>query len=176
MSIKGVKGVPRSKGVICGLSTARHTHTKVKTEDTISAFQDFVLQPIIKDRSNMKKKNLPVLYVSYLFFFFKSISGLHLCGTLCPSRDGYPAMDIWKGTEVSKKKLQKREVGFGYQMNRNKRIVFLFSIFFVLWIGLSRIFIYIFMRWRDSLPDILNVTGTVYYFIYVMGHPATLLW
>ena len=28
--------------------------TKVKTEDTLSGFQDFFLQPIIKDRPNKK--------------------------------------------------------------------------------------------------------------------------
>ena len=35
------------------LHTHRHTHTKVNTEDTLSGFQDFFLQPIIKDRFNM---------------------------------------------------------------------------------------------------------------------------
>jgi len=33
--------------------TDRQTHTKVKTEDTLSGFQEFSLQPIIKDRSNL---------------------------------------------------------------------------------------------------------------------------
>ena len=32
--------------------TDRQTHTKVTTEGTLSGFQDFVLQPIIKDRPN----------------------------------------------------------------------------------------------------------------------------
>ena len=32
----------------------RHTDTKVNTEDTLSGFQDFFLQPIIKDRFNYK--------------------------------------------------------------------------------------------------------------------------
>ena len=32
--------------------TDRRTHTKVKTEDTLSGFQEFSLQPIIKERSN----------------------------------------------------------------------------------------------------------------------------
>ena len=32
--------------------TDGQTHTKVKTEDTLSGFQEFFLQPIIKDRSN----------------------------------------------------------------------------------------------------------------------------
>ena len=31
--------------------TDRHTDTKVNTEDTLSGFQEFFLQPIIKDRS-----------------------------------------------------------------------------------------------------------------------------
>ena len=30
-----------------------HTHTKVNTEDILSGFQDFSIQPIIKDRSNL---------------------------------------------------------------------------------------------------------------------------
>ena len=33
--------------------TDRQTHTKVKTEDTLSGFQEFFLQPIIKERSNI---------------------------------------------------------------------------------------------------------------------------
>ena len=32
--------------------TDRQTDTKVNTEDTLSGFQNFFLQPIIKDRSN----------------------------------------------------------------------------------------------------------------------------
>ena len=47
--------VPRSKGVLCSLGTDGQTDTKVKTEDTLSGFQDFFqifLQPIIKERSN----------------------------------------------------------------------------------------------------------------------------
>ena len=32
--------------------THRQTYTKVNTEDTLSGFQEFFLQPIIKDRSN----------------------------------------------------------------------------------------------------------------------------
>ena len=32
--------------------TDTQTHTKVKTEDTLSGFQEYFLQPIIKDRSN----------------------------------------------------------------------------------------------------------------------------
>ena len=32
--------------------THRQTHTKVDTENTLSGFQDFFLQPIMKDRSN----------------------------------------------------------------------------------------------------------------------------
>ena len=33
--------------------TDRQTHMKVKIEDTLSGFQEFSLQPIIKDRSNI---------------------------------------------------------------------------------------------------------------------------
>ena len=33
--------------------TDRQTDTKVKTEDTLSGFQEFFLQPIIKDWSNI---------------------------------------------------------------------------------------------------------------------------
>ena len=33
--------------------TDRQTDTKVNTEDTFSGFQEFFLQPIIKDRSNI---------------------------------------------------------------------------------------------------------------------------
>ena len=36
--------------------THRQTDTKVNTEDTLSGFQEFFLQPIIKDRSNNKKR------------------------------------------------------------------------------------------------------------------------
>ena len=35
-----------------GRQTDRQTDTKVNTEDTLSGFQEFFLQPIIKDRSN----------------------------------------------------------------------------------------------------------------------------
>ena len=54
--------VPRPKSVVCGLLTARRTDgetdTKMITEDTLSEFQFCFLQPIIKDRSNMNKKDL----------------------------------------------------------------------------------------------------------------------
>ena len=43
-----------SKGVLC--SPHRQTDTKVNTEYTLSGFQERFLQPIIKDRPNMKKK------------------------------------------------------------------------------------------------------------------------
>ena len=35
--------------------TQRQTDTKVNTEDTLSGFQEFSFQPIIKDRSNIEK-------------------------------------------------------------------------------------------------------------------------
>merc|ERR1711963_979824 len=52
--------VPRSKGVTCSpftdtqtdRQTDRQTH-RVTTEGTLSGFQDFFLQPIIKDRPNI---------------------------------------------------------------------------------------------------------------------------
>ena len=44
--------VPRSKGVLCSPITDRQTHTKVTTVGTLSGFQEFFLQPIIKDRPN----------------------------------------------------------------------------------------------------------------------------
>ena len=37
---------------VAWLQTDRHTHTKVTTEGTLSGFQEFFLQPIIKDRPN----------------------------------------------------------------------------------------------------------------------------
>ena len=36
------------------LLTDRFTHTKVNTEDTLSGFQEFFIQPIMKNRSNNK--------------------------------------------------------------------------------------------------------------------------
>ena len=54
--------VPRSKGVLCSSGTDRRadgqTDTKLKTEDTLSGFQDLFLQPIINDQSN-KLTDLP---------------------------------------------------------------------------------------------------------------------
>ena len=41
-----------SKGVLCSPHTDTQTDTKVNTEGTLSGFQDFFLQPIIKDRPN----------------------------------------------------------------------------------------------------------------------------
>ena len=43
---------------VCSLTherTHRHTHMKVNTEDTLSGFQEFFLQPIFKDRPNNLK-------------------------------------------------------------------------------------------------------------------------
>ena len=45
------------KSVLCSPITARQTHTKVTTEGTLSGFQEFSLQPIIKDRPNKKLLN-----------------------------------------------------------------------------------------------------------------------
>ena len=38
--------------VLTDRQTDRQTDTKVNTEDTLSGFQEFFLQPIIKERSN----------------------------------------------------------------------------------------------------------------------------
>ena len=40
---------------VARVHTDRQTDTKVNTEDTLSGFQEFFLQPIIKDRSNIFK-------------------------------------------------------------------------------------------------------------------------
>ena len=40
--------------------TEKQTHTKVTTEGTLSGFQDFFLQPIIKDRPNDNNNMLDV--------------------------------------------------------------------------------------------------------------------
>ena len=51
--------VPRSKGVTCSPFTDGQTHRqthRVTTEGTLLGFQDFFLQPIIKDRPNKNKK------------------------------------------------------------------------------------------------------------------------
>ena len=50
-----------SKGVPCSSFTDGRTHThtqthRVTTEDTLSGFQEFFLQPIIKELSNNKTK------------------------------------------------------------------------------------------------------------------------
>ena len=56
------------------ITDSQITDTKVNTEDTISGFQGFSLQPIIKDRSN--KTNIEVkktcrYSMIYLFFIEK---------------------------------------------------------------------------------------------------------
>ena len=44
--------VPRPKSVPCSPRTDGQTHTKVTTDSTLSGFQEFFLQSIIKDRPN----------------------------------------------------------------------------------------------------------------------------
>jgi len=39
----------RSKGVLCSMVTDRQTDKKVNIEDTFSGFQEFFIQPIIKE-------------------------------------------------------------------------------------------------------------------------------
>ena len=51
--------------------TGTQTHTKVNIEVTLSGFQDFFFQPIIKDRSNKNMQNGCYL----LFFFVRSTIG-----------------------------------------------------------------------------------------------------
>ena len=63
--------VPMSKGVLCSPRADRQTHRqtdrhKVNTEDTLSGFQEFFLQPIMKDRS---KKNQPHFTPWYMSFY-----------------------------------------------------------------------------------------------------------
>ena len=65
------------------------TDTKVNTEGTLSGFQDFFLQPIIKDRPNkhvpfITPKNLFLYFhqwialLYYIFFFFFIFWSIHL--------------------------------------------------------------------------------------------------
>ena len=49
----GQKVCPVARG-----QTDGQTHTKVNTEDTLSGFQEFFLQPIIKERSNKHNAEL----------------------------------------------------------------------------------------------------------------------
>ena len=64
--------VPRSKAVLCSprIDTHTHTDTKVTTVGTLSGFQDFFLQPIIKDRPN--------IYDFFIFINCKSLTQLYL--------------------------------------------------------------------------------------------------
>ena len=53
---------------VCHLArghTDGQTHTKVNTEGTISGFQDFFLQPIIKDRPNSPLPPFLLLLMTY---------------------------------------------------------------------------------------------------------------
>ena len=43
---------------VARVQTHRQTDTKVNTEDTLSGFQEYFLQPIIKERSNYPLFNL----------------------------------------------------------------------------------------------------------------------
>ena len=67
-----------SKGVLCSpradghtdRQTHRQTDTKLNTEDTLSGFQDFFLQSIIKDRSNkhnaeLQRTNPKIKYMTH---------------------------------------------------------------------------------------------------------------
>ena len=48
---------PLTKGVLCNPRADRHTDTKVNTEDTLSGFQEYFLQPIIKAQPNILTKD-----------------------------------------------------------------------------------------------------------------------
>ena len=66
--------VPRSKALLCSPridgQTHTHTHTKVTTVGTLSGFQEFFLQPIIKDRPN--KGICPQCYFLYVTLLIKN--------------------------------------------------------------------------------------------------------
>ena len=64
--------------LIARLHTDRQTCMKVNTEDALSGFQEFFLQPIIKDRSNRFTNLLtPLATVECLFFAVLSKSVKH---------------------------------------------------------------------------------------------------
>ena len=52
------------KSVPCSPQTDGQTHTKVTTEGTLSGFQDFFLQPIIKDRPNNNNPSQKLILLS----------------------------------------------------------------------------------------------------------------
>ena len=49
---------------VARVQTDRQTDTKVNTEDTLSGFQEFFLQPIIKDRSNNENPSQKLILLS----------------------------------------------------------------------------------------------------------------
>ena len=61
----GEKVCPVARGQTDG-QTDRQTHTKVTTEGTLSGFQEFFLQPFIKDRPNRLKALLLLPLGMYL--------------------------------------------------------------------------------------------------------------
>ena len=54
---------------VAGRHINRQTHTRVNTEDALSGFQEFVLQAIIKDRSNILASYL-IAKALFLIVFF----------------------------------------------------------------------------------------------------------
>ena len=60
--MKGVQIVSHPMNIFLGQKMCSvapvQTDTKVNTEDTLSGFQEFFLQPIIKDRSNIGTANI----------------------------------------------------------------------------------------------------------------------
>ena len=63
---------------VCSVARTK-TDTKVNTEDTLSGFQDFILQPIIKDRSTIWGANFTQKVFEYnMLHFVKDMSQIIL--------------------------------------------------------------------------------------------------
>ena len=66
--------------------TDRQTH-RVTTEGTLSGFQDFFLEPIIKDQPNKRTNSSKCLAEPVIYYLFQTIFSLHqaACGPLLAS-------------------------------------------------------------------------------------------
>ena len=53
---------------VCSVARDRHTDTMLTTEGTLSGFQEFFLQPIIKDRPNIQSLHFMTIF-SCIYFF-----------------------------------------------------------------------------------------------------------
>ena len=111
----GQKVCPVARG-----QTDGQTHTKVNTEDTLSGFQEFFLQPIIKDRSNLPKDfDQMFIFIGLGTFFWpilddrlkekfmkpwKGVLCIHfrvclsVCLSVCPSARGLQSTPFDLGT------------------------------------------------------------------------------